>query len=254
MKKKSMALVASSVALLVLLSGCANKPYPNDPLEHFNRNAYKFNDKVDTLVYKPVARAYNELPSPARKGVNNFFNNMDEIPTTLNFVLQLDFPRAFLSGWRLIINTTVGLGGLFDPATSMGLQRDYTDLGLTFARWGFRDAPYLVLPFLGPSTFRDAIAWPINIYYLSAWPYIRPASLSIGLFALDLVNFRANLLTGEDVARQASLDPYVFMRDAYLQQRAGLMKHESLLKEEKAGKKDSAAIGNKDDRDTWENL
>jgi len=255
MKKiKSYCIVVCSLALLILLSGCANKPYPNDPLEHYNRNAYKFNDKVDTVIYKPVARVYNKLPSPARKGVSNFFNNLDQVPTTLNFVLQLDFPRAFLSAWRLIINTTAGIGGLFDPATSIGLQREYTDLGITFARWGFKDAPYFIIPFLGPSTFRDAVAWPINIYYLSVWPYIKPTSLSYGLFALDLLNFRASLLTSEEVAQKASLDPYVFMRDAYLQHRDSLIHHRGLIAEEKAGKKDKTVVPRKDDYDTWEDL
>jgi len=242
-----------SFSILVLLSGCSAKPYPNDPLEHYNRNAFKFNEKVDTVVYKPVSRAYNKLPSPARKGVSNFFSNLAEVPTTVNFVLQLDFPRAFLSGWRFIINSTAGIGGLFDPATKIGLQHYYTDLGITFARWGFRDAPYFVIPFLGPSTFRDAVAWPLNIYYLSAWPYIKPPSLSIGLFVLDLVNFRASLLASENVAQQASLDPYVFMRDAYLQKRQSLMPKESLPKEQEQHKADPTVI-KQDSLDTWEDL
>lgn len=248
-------LIVSMMAVMCL-SACAKKPYPNDPLEHLNRNTFKFNEKVDQIIYKPASRVYNKLPSPARKGVSNFFNNMAEVPTTINFVLQLDFPRAFLSSWRFLINTTAGIGGLFDTASAMGMDRYYTDLGITFARWGFTDAPYLVIPFLGPSTFRDAIAWPVNIAYLSLWPYIRPPELSIGLFALDLLNFRATLLANESVAEKASLDPYVFMRDAYLQKRESLINRESLIGRKNASKteKDGTVVKEQDNLDTWEDL
>lgn len=249
---KNVAMMMAMITV-ILLSGCATGKSPNDPLEHYNRNAFKFNEKVDQVVYRPVSRAYNKLPSVARKGISNFFNNLAEIPTTLNFVLQLDFPRAFLSGWRLLINTTAGIGGLFDPASAIGLQRYYTDLGITFARWGFRDAPYFVIPFLGPSNFRDAVAWPINIYYLSAWPYIKPPSLSIGLFTLDLLNFRASLLASENVAQKAALDPYVFMRDAYTQKRESLINRPSIFKVEQKKEPDPTAI-KQDNLDTWEDL
>ncbi len=244
-----------SLMAVICLCACAKKPYPNDPMEHFNRNAFKFNEKVDQVIYKPASRVYNKLPSPARKGVSNFFNNMAEVPTTLNFILQLDFPRAFLSSWRFLINTTAGIGGLFDTASAMGIDRYYTDLGVTFARWGFKDAPYLVIPFLGPSTFRDAAAWPINIAYLSLWPAIRPPSLSIGLFALDLLNFRATLLANENVAERASLDPYVFMRDAYLQKRDSLINRKSLIGKKHATKKEKdGTVVEEDNLDTWEDL
>jgi phospholipid-binding lipoprotein MlaA len=216
----------SSVVVLSLLShtGYANSSKqvnPKDPYEPFNRVMYDFNDFVDNAVLKPVARFYNKImPKPLSKGIGNFFFNLDTIPTVINDLLQANFYQTVSDTWRLGINTTVGIGGLFDVADRMGLERNSEDLGLTFARWGYKNSNYLVLPFLGPSTVRDAIAWPVNYEYFTVYPYIYPIRDRYALYGLSVVSKRAELLRFEGVMQQAALDKYVFMRDAYMQRRA----------------------------------
>lgn len=210
-----------SVAMVsLLLSGCAtaNHPYdPSDPYQNFNRPVYKFNEHVDTYILKPVATVYDKImPWPAKDGVTNFFSNLNEIPTVFNDLLQGNFYQATSDTWRLLINTTLGIGGLFDVASHMDLPKNNEDFGLTLAKWGYTNSNYLVLPFLGPSTVRDTLGLPVN-YVTSIYPYI-DTNTSTALYATDVVNRRSNLLPYDRVWKQA-FDPYVFVRDAYLQHR-----------------------------------
>lgn len=217
------------IVLLIslLLAGCSalkKAPHPEDPFESFNRVSYQFNTKLDKFLLKPVASAYDKIaPNPVKKGVLNIFANFGEIPTFANDVLQVHPGYAGKDLWRFMINSTIGLGGWFDVATQMGLPRRYNDAGITLARWGIRRSPYLVIPFIGPSTLRDGVGLLVNLRFLTLWPYIQPVELRNGLFALDIVSLRAGLLDSEDIMQQAALDPYVFIRDAYLQKRASLM-------------------------------
>lgn len=193
---------------------------PKDPYERFNRVMYNFNDFLDQFILMPVAKFYNHvMPKPLNKAVTNFFSNVDTVPTFANDILQANFYQAANDGWRLAINTTVGIVGFFDVATPIGLEPNTEDLGLTFARWGYKNSNYLVLPFFGPSTVRDAIAMPINYEYLTVYPYIYPVSVRYTIYGVGVVDRRADLLQFQNVMEQAALDKYVFLRDAYFQHR-----------------------------------
>ncbi|MES2217200.1 MAG: VacJ family lipoprotein [Pseudomonadota bacterium] len=193
---------------------------PADPYEPFNRVMFNFNDFIDKAILKPVATVYNKIiPKPLAKGINNIFSNIDTIPTVINDVLQINFYQAASDAWRFAVNSTIGIGGFFDVAQHMGLEPNAEDLGLTFAQWGWKDSNYLVLPFLGPSTVRDGIAWPINYEYMTIYPWIYPVSTRYTIYGVGIVSKRAELLRFGDVMDQAALDRYVFMRDAYLQSR-----------------------------------
>jgi phospholipid-binding lipoprotein MlaA len=229
-------LIVVTVSWLSLFAGIAQaadimrQVNPEDPYEPFNRVMYNFNEVLDKYLIKPVATLYNKVvPKPLTKGIANFFSNIDTVPTVANDVLQANFYQATSDAWRLAINTTVGIGGFFDVAADMGLEHNYEDLGLTFARWGYTQSNYLVLPFLGPSTVRDGVAWPINYEYLTIYPYITPVRARYQLYALNLVSKRADLLRYQDVMQQATLDKYVFMRNAYLQRRNYLIQRNKEL-------------------------
>ncbi len=221
----------ASVGILLLTLFSANSfalhkapSNPIDPLESFNRVSFQFNEKLDEYVIKPPAVIYKHIvPSIVRTGVTNFFNNFGEVPTIINGVLQLKFYQALSDSWRLLINSTVGIGGVIDVGSHIGLEKHHEDLGLTLARYGYKKSMYIVIPVIGPSTFRDGVTLPINFLYLSVWPYLYPLYLRYALFGLDVVNTRANLLQPESVLDEAALDPYIVLRDAYLQRRAFLM-------------------------------
>lgn len=209
-----------SLCLLLLSSTsyAADTTHSQDPYENYNRHAYMLNDTLDRVILKPIAKAYNYLlPKPVTTGINNFFNNLAEIPTVINDVLQGQLHHAVADTWRLAINSTVGVLGFFDVAVKTGLPPHYEDTGLTFAKWGYTSSNYLVLPILGPSTVRDALSFVPNEAF-SIYPYL-DSSISYPLTGLNLINKRAQLLNFENVIEQAALDPYAFQRNAYLQRR-----------------------------------
>ena len=194
---------------------------PKDPYEKFNRVMFHFNDAVDTVILKPIAIAYNAvMPKLVSRGISNIFNNIDTIPTVINDVLQGNFYQATSDTWRLLINSTVGILGFFDVGSRIGLEPNTEDFGLTLARWGYEDSNYLVIPFLGPSTVRDGIGWPINYQYMTIYPRIYPIRTRYVIYGIGIISRRADLLHFQDVLNQATLDKYIFMRDAYLQRRA----------------------------------
>lgn len=193
----------------------------NDPYERFNRVMFQFNEVVDTLVLRPLATLYIKIiPKPLSKGLSNFYNNIDTIPTVANDLLQANFYQGTSDAWRLAINSSIGILGFFDWASEMGLEPNKEDFGLTLAQWGYRDSPYLVLPFLGPGTIRDQIGWPINYLFFTIYPRIYPVRARNQLYFSGVVVKRAELLRYQDVLAQASLDDYTFIRDAYMQRRA----------------------------------
>ena len=216
----------TSIILLTACSSAQYAPDPSDPLQGMNRATFSFNQKVDKYALKPLAQGYTFItPQVVRNRVTNFFSNIGEVPTFANDTLQGNFKLSAISLGRFVINTTVGLLGLFDPASSMGLTKHYNDFGITLAQYGITTSPYLVLPLIGPSSIRDALALYPNYRYLSLWGYVdREPIVRNSLFVLDVINLRASLLSSEDIAKEASLDEYVFMRDAYLQKRASLIK------------------------------
>jgi phospholipid-binding lipoprotein MlaA len=215
---------------------------PIDPYEPFNRVMFNINDRLDKYLLKPVATLYTKImPKPLAKGISNVFSNIDIIPTVANDLLQTNFYQATSDAWRLTINTTVGLGGLFDVASKIGLERNTEDLGLTFARWGYQNSNYLVLPLIGPSTVRDAIAWPINYHLFTVYPYIKPMRTRYQVYAVGVVSKRADYLRYQDVVQQAALDKYVFMRNAYMQRRAYLIERNKQLSDPYLEEKDEEA-------------
>ena len=210
-----------AAGIFALISGCATGPQanPRDPLEPLNRKVASFNDVVDTAVFKPVARGYiYAVPSLARQGVNNFSSNRGEVWNTANNALQFKGRAAAESWMRFSINSFFGLGGVFDLATDMGLERQREDFGQTLGWWGVPSGPYLVIPLLGPSTVRDMSAWSVNAYGnpLKVFP---DAGTRDRLAGLNLVDTRANLLRATETLEEAALDKYSFTRDFYLQVR-----------------------------------
>lgn len=214
--------VNALASLLIVSTSCSYAANNADPFETYNRAAYRFNHKIDQVVLKPAAIVYDTItPDSVQKGVANFFDNLSELPSFANNLLQANFYQATATAWRFIINSTVGVLGIFDIASKIGLAQQHTDFGITLQKWGVSPTPYLVLPLLGPSTISDAIAKPID-YQLTVYAYTKPDKVVYGALALAVVSQRAGLLkygSAEDVA----LDPYIFQRNAYLQQRAALL-------------------------------
>lgn len=208
---------------LVVLTGCATGPNanPDDPLEPYNRSVTKFNDAVDDAVLRPLAITYVELtPQPIRTGVSNFFANLGDAWSAANNALQLKPEAAATSFFRFGINTVMGLGGVLDVASEMRMERFKQDFGQTLGRYGVPTGPYFVLPFLGPSTIRDTLALPVDARG-SILSTVDPVSARNSLYALRIVDVRANLLRATRVLSSAALDEYSFTRDVYLQVRRG---------------------------------
>ncbi len=232
MKIKSKNLTAFFLVcnLSLALGGCAclNTPEPEketiDPYESVNRTVFKFNQKADKFVIKPVATAYNKtLPETIQSRVSNFFDNLRDITTSANDLLQGKFGQFAHDASRFMINSTVGILGTFDPATHLGLEKHKEDFGQTLAVWGYENSAYIVLPILGSSTVRDTAGLAVDFNALSIWPLIESDKVKYGLTGLDLLDIRAQQLKNENVIKSLAVDEYIFMRDAYLQRRQYLI-------------------------------
>lgn len=204
------------------LTGCATlptgKPDPRDPWERMNRSTHAFNDAIDRGIGKPVAKAYVKVvPRFMRTGVSNVFNNLNTLNTVVNDVLQGKMRQAADDSARFVLNSTLGVGGLFDPASKAGLEFNDEDFGQTFGKWGMKPGPYLVLPFLGPSTTRDTFGKLVDQFTYPV-TYLEDDSTRIIIRAVSLVDTRAELLDlDEQIDR--SYDRYAFIRNAWLQRR-----------------------------------
>lgn len=236
------------LSLILLLTGCACV----DPLEPLNRKIFAFNMALDRGVFRPVAKAYDKaLPPFVICRIGNFFDNIDDISNIANNALQFKLLDAWSDCWRFAFNTTFGFFGFFDVASCAGLPKHHQDFGLTLARYGFVNSTYLMVPFFGPTTLRDTIGWAVDWRYLSIWPYIEPTSLRYGLYGLRLVHKRACLLAADPLIDDA-IDPYIFVRDAYLQKRECDIKSICPPCEEPAkeveGKTDDTFIAENDDK------
>lgn len=227
-------ILATCVLTLATLSGCATQSN-KDPLEGLNRGIYKFNDVADKAIIKPVATAYKTVtPSPIRTGFNNFFNNLGSITTVINDLLQLKLANAFTDAGRFVINSTFGLAGFIDVAGMDKIQNHKEDFGQTLGHWGVGNGAYLVLPLLGPSSLRDATGLAVDTFTTDPIQYPRNIGqirLSNQLRAAQFLDKRTELLTATDLVDEASLDPYAFTRDAYLQKRASLVQDGLVPKE-----------------------
>ena len=209
--------------VVLALQGCASVPYADarDPWESMNRSVYNFNDVLDNMAIKPAAKVYTAvLPSPVRTGIHNFLGNLGDVWTLVNSALQLKGQATVETFMRINVNTFLGLGGLLDVASELGIERSRQDFGLTLGRWGVDTGPYVVLPLLGPSTLRDAVALPLDVNG-NLLRQVRPVSDRNSLYALRMVDTRANLLRAGSVIDSAALDKYSFTRDVYMQLRKG---------------------------------
>ena len=188
----------------------------SDPFEDLNRDIFIFNEKLDEKLLKPAAIAYRKVtPQFARSGVTNFFNNLEEIDTTINQVLQGEIKYAFNDAGRFVINTTIGLFGLIDVASKMGLERHEEDFGQTLGVWGIDSGPYIMIPFLGPSNPRDLLSRPISSF-LSGTFAMEDDDVKITLVGIDALETRERLLDAETLIIG---DKYIFVKDAYVQSR-----------------------------------
>lgn len=211
--------------LLVGLGGCATGPDadPRDPLEEYNRAAYSFNELLDRALLKPLAQGYNAItPDPVNKGVTNFFDNLHDVRSAINNLLQFKIGRAFSDVGRVAVNSTIGILGLMDVASNMDLPSYKEDFGQTLGVWGFDSGPFIVLPILGPSTARDGVGLVAD-WYTDPITYIEDDTVRGVLRGLNIVDSRADLLNASRVVDQGALDPYAFIRDAYLQRRENLV-------------------------------
>lgn len=217
---------AALVALaLAVASGCAttNGGDPRDPLEGFNRSMYAFNDAFDEAIGKPVATAYKSvLPNPVRGWVRNFFGNIADLFIGANNLLQGKVGDGLTDWARFAFNTTVGLLGINDVASEMGLEKHNEDFGQTFGRWGAGNGAYLVWPLFGPSTVRDTAGGLVDLYVDPVRRH-RPEDARTFATLLRATGQRADLLDASRILEEAALDKYVFQRDAYLQRRRGLI-------------------------------
>ncbi|MBS0341738.1 MAG: VacJ family lipoprotein [Proteobacteria bacterium] len=213
-------LVAAAIAA-ACLGGCATGPQANpaDPLEPFNRGVAKFNDTLDDAVMRPVAVGYEKVvPQMVRTGVSNFFNNLVDVWSFANSVMQLRAERSAQTFMRVNVNTFFGLGGLLDVASELGIERFREDFGQTLGRYGVGPGPYLVLPILGPSTLRDTAALPVD-YYGGLISNVGDIPVRNSLYVMRLIDARAQLLPVDRLLRDAALDRYSLTRDVYLQRR-----------------------------------
>jgi phospholipid-binding lipoprotein MlaA len=216
------------LAVFVLFAtGCATVPAgkadPRDPWEKFNRSMYAFNDSLDRAVAKPVAKSYKKVtPQIVRTGISNVITNLDQVSTIVNALLQGKVKQAGNDSARFLLNSTLGLGGLFDPASAAGLELNDEDFGQTLGKWGVKSGPYLMLPFLGPSTVRDSLA-RIPDQYTYPVNYLEDDSTRYLIRGVDFIDLRADLLE-LDAQIERSYDSYAFIRNAWLQRREFLVR------------------------------
>lgn len=211
---------------LGILTACASVPggaTEGDPFESFNRAMFSFNDGLDEYLLKPVAEGYDAVvPSPIKTGISNFFSNLGDLFTILNDILQFKFGQALEDTGRFIFNSTIGIYGLIDVATPMGLVKHDEDFGQTLATWGVGDGPYIVLPFFGPRTMRGTAGLAVDSSYDPVYEITDEEAL-YGTVLLRTVDTRYKLLKATRVVEQAAVDKYSFVRDAYLQNRKNLI-------------------------------
>lgn len=221
------------LAIVWYLAGCSSKEIvktdPNDPWEGANRNVQTFNDDLDKAIVKPLAEEYLAItPEPVDKSVTNFFSNLGDIGVTVNDFLQLKITQGFMDLARFLVNTTAGVVGIFDVAQDLDLPKHNEDFGQTLGFWGVPQGPYWVLPFVGPSTPRDAVGLvgdallnPLTYTVLLSGAAASAGSLGTGV--VDLADTRAGLLQTESIVQEAAVDRYEFIKSSYLQRRKYLL-------------------------------
>ena len=211
--------VALTAAFIGGLTGCASTANnPKDPYEGFNRAMFSVNEGID-VVAKPIAQGYDAAaPLPVKAGIGNFFGNIYDVWTAVNNLLQGKGGDAMSDLGRVLINTTVGIGGVFDVASEMGLEKHAEDFGQTLAVWGVPEGDYLYWPLIGPRTTRDTFGWLVDTAADPVW-HVDDVALRNSLVGVRFIDLRASLLPTDKVVEQAAFDKYNYIRDAYLQNR-----------------------------------
>ncbi len=210
----------SALVTVITLTGCAATHDPQDPLQGFNRAMFSFNDTIDQAALKPAATAYrNTVPMVAQIAVGNFFGNIGDVWTAVNNLLQGKLTDGFTDIMRVAVNTTFGLGGLIDIGSDAGMPKHEEDFGQTLGVWGVGSGPYLVLPFLGPTTVRDGLALPVDMHG-DLWSYVDPAHVRNAGTVLRVVDQRSVVLDATNLIEDAALDRYEFVKDGFMQRRA----------------------------------
>ncbi|MCE1239245.1 MAG: VacJ family lipoprotein [Azonexaceae bacterium] len=206
--------------LMAMVGGVMAEGNPRDPYEGFNRSMFAVNEALDKYAARPVAQAYDAaVPLPMKVGVGNFFGNVGDLWVGANSLMQGKVGDAGSDFGRLLINSTVGIFGLFDVASELGLERHDEDFGQTMAVWGVGDGPFVFLPVIGPRTTRDTAGWAVDFVAADPVGYFRPVSARNSAVVLRSVDVRASLLPADKIVEEAALDKYAYLRDAYLQRR-----------------------------------
>lgn len=213
-------LLGFSSAILLLASGLVQA---NDPLEPVNRFDHQLNTDMDTMAITPVAAGYHDItPSVVDDGITNFFDNLADVPSAANNLLQGKPGRSLSDVGRVIINTTIGLGGLFDVASKVGLPSYKEDFGQTMGVWGIPSGPYLNLPFAGPTSLRDLVG-TIGDGYIHPVHFLHPAHDRVAVYGLQYLDHRGDTLNETAALNRSAVDSYIFLRETYLQKRENLV-------------------------------
>ena len=218
---KKSAVAASVCAVLASAAGCATAPDRRDPYEPFNRGVYRLNDGIDRAVLQPTARAYRAvLPSFVRTSIGNVLSNVGDVRNALNKTLQGEFRAAYVDVGRVLMNSTLGVGGMFDIASAAGVEKHNEDFGQTLGVWGVGSGSFLMLPLVGPTSTRDALGRLVD-YASDPLTY---AGVGVAARGAEVIDTRSQLLEAGALLNAAALDPYLFLRDAYLQRRDALVR------------------------------
>ncbi len=208
---------------MLFLSACATTGGldERDPWEGFNRGVYTFNETIDSIIFEPIGKVYDVLtPDIIDEGVSNFFGNLGQLAVIANDLLQFKFDQAANDTVRLFLNSTLGLFGFFDIASEGNLHSSGEDFGQTLAHWGMGPGPYIVVPFFGPATVRDATGFAIDRTVLNPIAYVDDDLTRAGLLTLNYVDFKSDILSTTDLISDAALDEYDFVKNAYFEKRA----------------------------------
>lgn len=215
-----------ALAFLMVVSGCATTGGTDsrDPFEGLNRGVFKFNQTVDNALFTPVGKVYRAItPEVLDKGVTNFFSNLNDIAVVANDLMQFKPGQAVTDVARFVFNSTIGLLGVFDVSTGMGLPKHNEDFGQTLARWGVGSGPYLMVPLFGPATLRDAAGFGVDRGILNPVFYVDDTETQAGLLTLNYVDFKADLASADKLLEEAALDKYEFVKNAYFEKRDSLI-------------------------------
>lgn len=213
-------------AVIVYLGGCATTGSgdPRDPFEGFNRGVYSFNQSMDQALFDPLGKVYQAItPDLVDQGVTNFFSNLGDIAVVVNDLLQFKIDQALSDATRFIFNSTIGIFGFFDVSSHIDLPKHDEDFGQTLAYWGIGAGPYLMVPFFGPTTVRDATGFVVDAGILNPVFYIDDDALKASLLSLNYIDFKADLLSAKKLLGDAALDEYEFLKSAYFEKRKNLI-------------------------------